>query len=68
MATPPKPPPFSRWLVAGIAILVSVVWTVSIIADIFVQGYDPSPFVHMAMMAVVGAVVSHGFIKGGDDQ
>lgn len=68
MATPPKPPPFDKRLVNGIAILVAFVWTASIIADIVVPSYDPSPFVHMAMMAVVGAVVGHGFIRGSDDQ
>jgi len=66
VASPPKPPRFPKSLVVGIAVLVSGVWTASIMADIFVKPYDPSPFVHMAMMAVVGAVVGHGFIKGGD--
>lgn len=61
--------PFDRRIVNGIAILVSFVWAVSFIADIVIPGYDPSPFIHLAMMTVVGAAVGHGFIKngGGDD-
>jgi len=56
---------FDKKLVTGIAVLVSSVWAVSFIADIVIKSYDPSPFVHLAMMTVVGAVVGHGFIKGG---
>lgn len=67
---PPKKssgPAFDKRLVNGIAILVSTIWAISLGADIIVKDYDPSPFVHLAMMAVVGAVVGHGFIKGSDN-
>lgn len=57
---------FDQRIVNGLAILVSVVWAVSFIADIVVKGYDPSPFIHLTMMAIVGAAVGRGFIKGGD--
>lgn len=60
--------PFPSRLVNGIAILVSLVWTISFVADIVVTGYDPSPFVHLAMMAVVGATVGRSFISNGGDQ
>ncbi|MGH2373034.1 MAG: hypothetical protein ACRDIC_06090 [bacterium] len=53
----------SARLTAYIAILVSIVWTMSFIADIAIPAYDPSPFVHMAMMAVVGAAFSHTVLK-----
>lgn len=60
-------PLFSSNLTTGIAILVSVIWAASFIADIALPQYDPSPFVHLAMMTVVGAVVGRGFIKSGDE-
>lgn len=63
---PNKNGPFDRRLVNGIAILVSSVWAVSFICDILIKAYDPSPFIHLAMMTVVGAALGHGFIKGGD--
>lgn len=63
-----KPPVFDKRLVTGIAVLVSTVWGISFIADIVLKTYDPSPFIHLAMMTVVGAVVGHGFIRGGGGQ
>lgn len=60
-------PPLDPNVINGIAILVSIVWAASFIADILIPGYDPSPFVHLAMMTVVGAAVGHGFIKRDDD-
>ncbi|MGH2374566.1 MAG: hypothetical protein ACRDIC_14750 [bacterium] len=53
----------SARLTAYIAILVSVVWAVSFIADILIPTYDPSPFVHLAMMTVVGAAFSHSVLR-----
>ena len=44
-----------------IAITVTVVWATSFIADIFIPGYDPSPFIHLAMMTVVGAIFGKNF-------
>jgi hypothetical protein len=58
---------FDRKIVNGIAILVSFVWAVSFIFDIVLPGYDPSPFIHLAMMTVVGAAVGHGFISQKDE-
>lgn len=60
------PPVFDKRLVNAIAILVSLVWAASFICDIFIPGYNPSPFIHLAMMTVVGAAVGHGFIRGGN--
>ena len=52
----------------AIAIVVTVVWTVSFVADIVLKSYDPSPFIHLAMMAVVGAAFGSSVLKGGDDK
>jgi uncharacterized membrane protein len=46
-----------------IAVVVTVVWTASFLADIFMEEYDPSPFVHLAMMAVVGAAFGTSMFK-----
>lgn len=54
---------FDKRIVNAIAILVSAVWAVSFIADIVLDSYSPSPFVHLAMMTVVGAAVGHGFVR-----
>ena len=58
--------PLDKRIVNGIAILVSLVWAISFVADILITGYDPSPFIHLAMMTVVGAAVGHGFIRSGN--
>jgi hypothetical protein len=45
-----------------IAIVVTTVWACSFLADIVFKEYQPSAFVHLAMMAVVGAAFGHSFI------
>lgn len=36
-------------------VLVLIVWSVNMVMDVFlVEKYDPSPFVHGAMMVVLG--------------
>lgn len=58
--------PYSPRLINGIAALVAAVWTISFLADIFLSTYDPSAFIHLAMMAVVGATVGHTVITRGE--
>lgn len=41
-----------------IVLSVTAVWVLSFVADIFLPAYDPSPFVHISMMAVVGAATA----------
>lgn len=43
-------------LMLGVGVTVTAVWAASFIADIIVQGYNPSPYIHFAMMAVVGSL------------
>lgn len=52
-------------LTNGIAIVVTFVWTVSVLADILLPNYDPQPYVHFAMMAVVGAAFGASVFKDG---
>lgn len=58
--------PLNQSVVNGIAIVITVVWATSFLADIFVKNYDPSPFVHFIMLAVAGAIFGHGFFKEGE--
>lgn len=51
-----------------IALVVTTVWALSFIADIFVPGYNPSPFVHLAMMTVVGAIFGRNFLVNASQQ
>jgi hypothetical protein len=44
------------WLKLFLAIVVTLVWSASFIADIAMESYDPSPLIHLAMMAILGAV------------
>ena len=55
-------------LASAIAVVVTAVWTVSFVADILIKNYDPSPFVHLAMMAVVGAAFGSSVFKNGGDK
>jgi uncharacterized membrane protein len=50
-------------LTNAIAIVVTFVWTASVLADILLPSYDPQPYVHFAMMAVVGAAFGASVFK-----
>lgn len=52
-----------RKLTFGVGITVTVIWAASFVADIFVRDYDPSPFLHLAMMTIVGALFGRQFMK-----
>lgn len=55
-------------LTIGIAVVVTVVWAASFIADIFIKDYDVNPLVHFLMMVVAGAAFGHGFLKNGKEK
>lgn len=38
-----------------IACVITAVWAVSFVADIFVKDYEPSAYIHVIMMTVAGA-------------
>ncbi len=48
----------------GIAIVITAVWASTFIASIFLPMFQPSPFVHMAMLGLAAAVFGSGFVKG----
>lgn len=48
----------------GMAVVITAVWALSFVADIFVKEYDPSPFLHMIMMGLATAVFGANFLTG----
>lgn len=46
-----------------IAVVITVVWTVSFLADLLEPRYDPPPTVHALMMLVAGAAFA-GSVTG----
>lgn len=51
-----------------VAVVVLSVWTVSFLADILMNEYEPSPFIHLAMMAVVGAAFGRSIFNRKDQE
>lgn len=47
-----------------VAVIIAIGWLVSVIADVFVAGYSPSPFVYMTMAGLASAVFGKRFIDG----
>lgn len=47
----------------GVAIVITLVWVVTIIAEIIVPGYTVAMFVHAIMGAVVGYLFSENGLK-----
>lgn len=43
-------------MTAGIALVVTVVWAASFVADLLVPTYDPPTELHAAMLMVVGGI------------
>lgn len=75
-APPPKPPattqsapngnrPYklSQSVVNAVAVVVTVVWGISFVADILIPAYTPPTNVHMALMVVLGGVFGSQFIR-----
>lgn len=40
----------------GIAIVVTIVWALTVLADVVVDGYSPPPGVHIAFSTVLGGL------------
>lgn len=48
------------------AITITFVWAASFLADIiFKDSYDPSPYVHFIMMALVGSAFGRNLLRKG---
>lgn len=56
---------FERKVAASVIAVVTFVWAASFIVDIIPSiPYEPSPFIHIAMMGVIGSVLGIGVIRG----
>lgn len=51
-----------------VILVITLVWAISFIADIVVEKYTPSPFLHMIMMGIVGALFGKRVLGKGDDE
>ncbi len=70
-SSPGTPPPGSDDLVFvsprirnGIAIVITSVWAVGILADAVLATFELSPFVYMTMLGLAAAIFGSGFVKG----
>lgn len=52
-----------RRLTNLIALVITLVWAASFVADIFMASYEPSPYIHAIMMTVSGAAFAGSVIK-----
>lgn len=59
-------PKLSERAATAIAGAITIVWVISSLADIVSKEYEMSPFVHIAMMGVAGAIFGHGFFPKGN--
>lgn len=58
----------SNKLASGIAIVVTTIWALSMIADMIPQlHYDPPVAIYPAMMVVLGGVFGIRIVKGGPE-
>ena len=44
------------YVINGIAVVVTLVWAGSFIADVMIQTYNPPPQIHMVMLGIVGSL------------
>lgn len=47
----------------GMAVVITVAWTISFLVDIKVDTYDPPASIHPLMMIVAGAVFGEGLVR-----
>lgn len=48
--------PVTPYVVNGIAIIVTLVWAGSFVADVMISNYNPPPQIHMVMLGIVGSI------------
>lgn len=53
-------------IVNAIAVVVTVVWAASFIADIVLRDYDPSPYLHFIFAMIVGSAFGTKFLNRGE--
>lgn len=51
-------------VINGIAIIVTLVWATSFLADILVKGYAPPNGIHLAFMVVLGSIFGVQILQG----
>lgn len=51
-----------------IALIVTIVWALSFVADVVIQNYEPSPYIHTVMLAVAGAAFARSVVAKDDKE
>lgn len=51
-------------ITTGVAIVITMVWTASFVADLFIMGYEPPPSVMPLMLATAGYLFGKGALGG----
>ncbi len=64
----PKGSLLSPFVTNGIAVSVTIIWSVSFVADILVKTYDPPGAIHVAFMVILGGVFGLQIFNGRGDQ
>lgn len=49
-----------------VMLTVTFIWAASFIADVLLEEYSPSPYIHAAMMTILGALFGREIIGGRD--
>lgn len=55
----------SPYVINGIAIIVTIVWAGSFVADVSLDHYNPPSQIHMVMLAIVGSIFGFQFVHRG---
>lgn len=57
-------PKLSPKVVNAIALVVTIVWAITFMADIALEAYNPPGGIHAALMLVLGGVFGSQLVKG----
>ena len=55
------------YVINGIAIVVTLVWAASFVADVTVEGYNPPGQIHMVMLGIVGSIFGFQIVHRNGD-
>lgn len=56
----------SPYVINAIAIIVTLVWAGSFIADVTVSGYNPPSQIHVVMLGIVGSIFGFQIVHRGN--
>ena len=60
-------PKLAYHVVNGIAVVVTLVWAASFIADVLMSTYNPPAQIHMVMLGIVGSIFGFQIVHRTDE-